>query len=99
MRDRLSDSERADALTRIPDWRMVDGRDAIEREFQFPDFAAAFDIMTAIAAEAERMDHHPDWFNSYGRLHITLTSHDVDGLSGRDIALAGFIDDLVAGGE
>jgi len=68
------------------------GRDAISREFIFKDFNRAFGFMTRVALRAEKMDHHPEWFNVYNKVKITLSSHDVAGLSGRDIVLATFID-------
>ncbi len=89
---KLTDDERAEALAGLPDWRMVEGRDAITRAFRFPDFNAAFGFMTRIALMAEKMDHHPEWFNVYNRVEITLATHDVGGLSRRDIELARFID-------
>ena len=95
--DRLSDGERASLSTRLPGWRMVEGRDAIFRSFRFDDFRAAFGFMTEVALAAERMDHHPEWFNVYDRVDITLTSHDVGGLSRRDLVLAEIVDTLASG--
>lgn len=68
------------------------GRDAIVKKFQFKDFNQAFGFMTRVALRAEKMDHHPEWFNVYNKVDITLSSHDVSGLSQRDIKLATFID-------
>lgn len=67
-------------------WELVDGR--LHRELTFPDFAAAFAFMTRVAAEAERLDHHPDWSNSWNRVTIDLVSHDAGTLTARDLALA-----------
>ena len=89
---KLTDAERKDLATRLPGWRMVDGRDAIARTFRFPDFKAAFGFMTQVALLAERQDHHPEWFNVWNRVDITLATHDAGGLSTRDIALAEAID-------
>ncbi|KAJ8327483.1 hypothetical protein BDV3_000562 [Batrachochytrium dendrobatidis] len=75
------------------DWLLVQGRDAITKEFQFTDFAAAFGFMSRIAIAAEKMDHHPEWSNVYNRVQITLSTHDCSGLSIRDINLAKVIDD------
>ncbi|SLN12238.1 4a-hydroxytetrahydrobiopterin dehydratase [Oceanibacterium hippocampi] len=91
---RLAGAERAAALDTLDGWREVDSRDAIAKRFQFKDFNEAFGFMSRIAMKAERMDHHPEWFNVYGTVEITLASHDVGGVSERDIALAAFIDAL-----
>ena len=79
-------------LTAVPDWRHDAKRDAITREFLFGDFVTAFAFMTRVALKAERMDHHPEWFNVYGRVDITLATHDCNGLSERDATLASYID-------
>jgi 4a-hydroxytetrahydrobiopterin dehydratase len=89
---RLTQAERAAALAELPGWREVEGRDAIAKSFRFRDFNAAFGFMTRVALMAERMDHHPEWSNVYDRVEVTLTTHDAGGLSGRDIALARFIE-------
>jgi 4a-hydroxytetrahydrobiopterin dehydratase len=89
---KLTAVERRDALNSLPDWRLVEGRDAIRRDFKFSDFNAAWGFMTRVALQAEKLDHHPEWFNVYARVDITLSTHDCDGLSERDIALARFID-------
>lgn len=86
----------AAASGRLNGWRAVEGRDAIAKEFRFRDFNAAFGFMTRIALYAERHDHHPEWFNVYSRVEITLSTHDVGGVSDKDIALAHFIDDAAA---
>jgi 4a-hydroxytetrahydrobiopterin dehydratase len=85
---RLTNSEVAALLAELPDWTLrADGR-AIERRFKFPDFNAAFAFMTRVALYAEKADHHPEWFNVYNRVDVTLTTHDADGLSERDAAMA-----------
>ncbi len=73
---------------------MVEGRDAIKRDFKFADFNEAFGFMTRIALKADKMDHHPEWFNVYNNVSITLSTHDCQGLSSRDITLATFIDSI-----
>ena len=79
----------AAALARLPGWRAADGgRDAIQRSFKFADFNAAFGFMSRVALLAEKQDHHPEWFNVYNRVEITLSTHDAGGLSQRDIALS-----------
>ena len=69
-----------------------DKRDAITKEFKFSDFKSAFGFMTSIALKAEEIQHHPEWFNVYNKVKITLTTHDVGGLSDKDIVLGQFID-------
>lgn len=71
---------------------MVDARDAIYKEFLFTNFNQAFGFMTQVALMAEKMDHHPEWFNVYNKVKVTLSSHDVNGLSARDVKLASFMD-------
>ncbi|KAK3908129.1 putative pterin-4-alpha-carbinolamine dehydratase [Frankliniella fusca] len=73
-------------------WSMVENRDAIYKEFLFKDFNEAFGFMSRTALLAEKMDHHPEWFNVYNKVQVTLSSHDVNGLSQRDIKLASFMD-------
>jgi 4a-hydroxytetrahydrobiopterin dehydratase len=92
MTKRLSGAERRDALRQLPGWREVEDRDAIGKSFRFADFNAAFAFMTRIALEAEKMDHHPEWFNVYNRVEIVLATHDADGVTERDVRLARFID-------
>ena len=84
------------AVSRLEGWRVHDeGRDAIEKEFKFKDFNAAFGFMTRVALQAEKMDHHPEWSNVYNKVEIVLTTHDAGGLSERDVDLATRIDALV----
>src|SRR5579863_6413372 len=85
---KLAEAERAQALTDLHGWQNVTGRDAIEREFVFEDFNAAFGWMTRVALIAEKMDHHPEWFNVYKRVRVTLTTHDAGGVTERDVRLA-----------
>ncbi|MCF8465804.1 MAG: 4a-hydroxytetrahydrobiopterin dehydratase [Sneathiella sp.] len=94
MANKLSAQEIANALQNLPDWRRADGRDAIQKEFKFKNFSQAFAFMTRVALKAEKMDHHPEWFNIYNRIDVTLATHDVNGLSGKDIELAGFMDKI-----
>ncbi len=94
MTKRLSDGERAAALDKLPGWALVEGRDAIFKQVTFGDFNAAFGFMSRVALKAEEMCHHPEWFNVYNRVEITLSTHDAGGLSAKDIALAEFIDSV-----
>ncbi|MCW2387459.1 4a-hydroxytetrahydrobiopterin dehydratase [Sphingobium sp. B11D3B] len=92
---RLSDEERAQALSTVPAWRLSDDASGISRSLRFDDFVAAFGFMSKVALLAERTDHHPEWSNVYNRVDIRLTTHDAGGLSARDIALAKAIDALL----
>jgi len=84
----LTDTERREALSKLDGWHLCEDRDAIEKNFRFKDFKRAFAWMTAVALEAEKADHHPEWTNVYNRIHVTLITHDADGLTARDIDLA-----------
>ncbi len=94
MVEKLTPEDRAAALAELSDWSEVDGRDAIQRTMTFADFNEAFGFMTRVAIKADQADHHPEWFNVYNRVEITLSTHDADGLSARDVALARFIDGI-----
>jgi len=81
------------ALGKRPLWTKAEGpRDAIARTFRFSDFSAAFGFMTRIAILAEKLDHHPEWFNVYNRVDVILTTHDADGVTELDVTLAGLMD-------
>ncbi|WP_322011083.1 4a-hydroxytetrahydrobiopterin dehydratase [Paraburkholderia sp. J12] len=97
MINRLTSEERATQLAELHGWQAVAGRDAIQRSFRFADFNEAFGFMTRVAIKAEQMNHHPEWFNVYNRVEITLSTHDANGLTSRDIALARFIDSIAPG--
>ena len=73
-------------LGEVPGWTLEDGK--LTREFTFTDFVAAFAFMTAVALEAEKAAHHPEWFNVYNRVRVQLTTHDAGGISDKDFALA-----------
>ena len=79
----------------LPEWTLVQGRDAIRRQFRFADFSAAWAFMTRVALLAEKLDHHPEWSNVYNKVDVVLTTHDAGGLSARDVALAQAMDALV----
>ncbi|CAG9182440.1 4a-hydroxytetrahydrobiopterin dehydratase [Cupriavidus respiraculi] len=93
----LSAEARAPLLAGLPGWTPVPDRDAIHKRFTFDDFNAAFGFMTRVALQAEKADHHPEWFNVYNRVDITLSTHDANGLTQRDIDLARFIENAAAG--
>ena len=85
---KLEAAARKTALAGLQDWREVEGRDAITRKFIFKDFNQAFGFMTRVALTAEKMDHHPEWFNVYRTVEVTLATHDAGGVTEKDIALA-----------
>ncbi len=91
---KLEGAARKTALATLPEWREVDGRDAITRKFVFKDFNQAFGFMTRTALVAEKMDHHPEWFNVYRTVEVTLSTHDAGGLTEKDVALAKAMDTL-----
>lgn len=85
------------AVRELTGWAVKEGdRDAIEKTFKFADFKTAWGFMSSVALKAEQMDHHPEWFNVYNRVEVILTTHDADGVTGKDTELAGFMDALAA---
>ncbi|MEO0467782.1 MAG: 4a-hydroxytetrahydrobiopterin dehydratase [Pseudomonadota bacterium] len=87
----------AAGLAKLSGWTALDGtRDAIQKTYKFADFKTAFGFMSSSALKAEQMDHHPEWFNVYNRVEITLTTHDADGVTELDVELASFMDALAA---
>ncbi len=97
MVQKLDAPVRAAALQELSAWKDVAGRDAIQRTFTFKDFNAAFGFMSRVALMAEKMDHHPEWFNVYNRVEVTLATHDCGGVSERDVKLARFMESLQVG--
>ena len=87
--------ERAALTGRLPQWELVEGRDAIRRAFKFADFSTAWAFMSRVALLAEKQDHHPEWSNVYNRVEIVLATHDAGGLTVRDVKLAEAIDLVV----
>ena len=94
MVEKLTGEARAQALAGLEGWQPVDGRDAIEKRYAFKNFNQAWAFMTRVALKAEQMNHHPEWFNVYNRVDVTLATHDVDGLSELDVKLAKFMDSV-----
>ncbi|WP_120500241.1 4a-hydroxytetrahydrobiopterin dehydratase [Roseovarius sp. EL26] len=96
MTEKLSDTARKTTLTPLQEtgWSVVEGRDAIKKEFKFKSFIEAFGFMTRAAIWAEKWNHHPEWFNVYNRVEVVLTTHEVDGLSALDVKLARKMDSL-----
>ena len=79
-------------VDRFDGWSATEGRDAVRKVFKFADFKQAFGFMAQVALKAEQMDHHPEWFNVYNTVDITLSTHDADGVTELDVALADFIE-------
>jgi 4a-hydroxytetrahydrobiopterin dehydratase len=92
MVERLSGEARQALAAELPGWGPVEGRDALKKTFTFKTFNQAWGFMTRVALAAEKLNHHPEWFNVYNRVEITLTTHDCDGLSELDVKLAKRID-------
>ena len=80
------------ALGKLTGWSAVDGRDAIRKVFEFEDFNAAWGFMSRVAVKADKVDHHPEWFNVYNKVDVTLATHDAGGVTQRDVDLASFMD-------
>ena len=97
MAEKLTGAARKTALAKLEGWTEVDGRDAISRKFTFKDFNEAFGFMARAALIAEKLDHHPEWFNVYNRVEVTLATHDAGGVTERDIKLAQEMDRLAKG--
>ena len=93
---KLSEEDRPLAILELDKWHDEEKRDAISKTFRFKDFNEAFGFMTRIAMEAEKNNHHPEWSNTYNTVSITLTSHDVGGLSDRDLEMARYIDSVLS---
>ncbi|CAJ0581359.1 unnamed protein product, partial [Mesorhabditis spiculigera] len=93
---KLSDGERKEKIEPLlaKGWKLAEDRDAIEKTFKFADFNEAFGFMTRIALKADKLDHHPEWFNVYNNVKILLATHECSGLSARDVELAKFIESL-----
>lgn len=85
---KLDYADRLRLLPGLDGWREVTGRDAIEKTFVFADFSEAWGFMNRVALVAERMDHHPEWFNVYKTVKVTLATHDADGVTMLDVELA-----------
>ena len=94
MVERLTGAARHTALRELHGWVEVEDRDAIRKSYHFGNFSEAWGFLSRIALAAEKMDHHPEIFNVYNRVEIILSTHDVEGLSERDVRLAQAIDEL-----
>ena len=96
MATRLTDAERTSLTQTLPGWSLVEGHEAIARNFQFRDFNEAWGFMNRVALLAESQNHHPEWSNVWNRVRIELSTHDAGGLTGNDVKLAKAIDALLA---
>ncbi len=90
----LSEQELSASLEKLPDWTVKDGK--LHREYRFPDFAHAIGFMTTAAVNIEKLNHHPEWFNVYGRVIVDLTTHDSGGITERDVQLASLLEEIAA---
>ncbi|MGH6769616.1 MAG: 4a-hydroxytetrahydrobiopterin dehydratase [Xanthobacteraceae bacterium] len=88
MAQKLTGEDRKAALAKLSGWNEVAGRDAIAKKFVFKDFNEAFGFMARAALVAEKLDHHPEWFNVYKTVEVTLSTHDAGGLTELDVKLA-----------
>jgi len=89
---RLSDAELDAALATLPEWRLRDGK--LAREYRFRDFVEAWGFMSAAALLVQQMDHHPEWFNVYKTVEVTLSTHDAGGVTELDVQLAGAMEKI-----
>jgi 4a-hydroxytetrahydrobiopterin dehydratase len=94
MAEKLTGSARKSALAKLDGWSEVEARDAITKKFMFSDFNEAFGFMARAALIAEKLDHHPEWFNVYNKVEVTLATHDAGGVTERDVNLAEAMDRL-----
>jgi 4a-hydroxytetrahydrobiopterin dehydratase len=94
MAQKLSGEARSHALAQLKGWSEVKGRDAITKKFVFADFNQAFGFMARAALVAEKMDHHPEWFNVYKTVEVTLSTHDAGGVTELDVKLAETMDEF-----
>jgi len=99
MRSKLEGEQRNDVLKQLETngWKLVDNRDALSKTFLFKNFNQAFGFMTRVALLAEKLDHHPEWFNVYNKVQVTLSTHDLNGLSTYDVQMAQFMDQCIPG--
>ena len=95
-RNRLTADELKQALAELEGWQKVDDREAITKSFKFKDFNAAFGFMTRAALYAEKLDHHPEWFNVYNRVDVTLATHSENGVTELDVKMARKMNALAA---
>ena len=95
MREPLTPQECAEALTHLEGWQKMDDREAITKSYKFKDFVSVMNFMSKVAIVAEKMDHHPEWFNVYNGLDVVLTTHSAGEVTELDIELAKAMDSLL----
>ncbi len=95
MAEKLNPVARSEAMAQLQGWREVEERDAITKTFTFKSFNEAWSFMSRIALKSEQMNHHPEWFNVYARVDVTLSTHDCGGLSELDVRMALFMDSII----
>lgn len=91
---KLTETEIQASFAKLQGWQLVNGQNALQKHYQFADFVAAFGFMSQVALIAEKLDHHPDWSNTYGTVDITLTTHSAKGLTDLDFKFASLLDKL-----
>jgi len=89
---KLDDREIQQGVSALSGWAVDDGK--LYKKYEFEDFVEAFGFMTKAAIAAEKHDHHPEWFNVYNKVEVTLSTHDAGGVTALDVTLAGFMDDI-----
>jgi 4a-hydroxytetrahydrobiopterin dehydratase len=89
---KLTSEEISSALASLPGWSLTDGQ--LHREYQFSDFTHAFGFMAAVATVAEKLDHHPDWLNTYNKVTVNLSTHDAGGVTALDFKLADIMEKI-----
>ena len=92
---KLTDKEIESEVNKMPGWKVVNGK--LSKSFEFKDFIEAFSFMTRVAMHAEKMNHHPEWFNVYNKVNVDLVTHDLNGISNYDMKLANAINKIQAG--
>ena len=96
MSQKLTGNARKVALGKLNGWSEVKGRDAISRKFTFKDFSEAFGFMARAALAAEKLNHHPEWFNVYNKVEVTLATHEAGGVTELDVELAQAMNELAS---
>jgi 4a-hydroxytetrahydrobiopterin dehydratase len=95
---KLSGTQRSQLLQSLGQrgWTLLNDRDAVQKNYAFKDFSQAWGFMSRAALAAEKLGHHPEWFNVYNRVEVVLTTHDCQGLSSNDADLADALDAAAA---